>query len=145
MCPLPSPPPRFSCYFLSQGPFFGGGPLPERCCHWQSTVAKGGRVVSEGTRLPASSLFLLIRASTQVLQFTLRNPYYRRTWGCVPYIPAFRIVSVLTAQVGSEDLIDNMVLRQKWGHTKTPMTPLPSGVRTPPSLQQGALLVTDIC
>lgn len=58
-----------------------------------------GDVVSESTRLPASSLFLLVRASAQVLQFTLGESILGGNWRlcaphatiCIVLVPAARL------------------------------------------------------
>lgn len=73
-------------------------------------------MVSEGTRLPASSLLLLVRASTQVLQFTFKASILEGNLRVRTLHASLR--SVLAARVGNEDLIDGMVSREKGGRTQ---------------------------
>lgn len=73
-------------------------------------------MVSEGTRLPASSLFLLVRASTQVLQFTFKESILEGNLRERTLHASLR--SVLAARVGNEDLIDSMISREKSDHTQ---------------------------
>lgn len=73
-------------------------------------------MVSEGTRLPASSLLPLVRASTQVLQFTFKASILEGNLR-VRTLHA-SLLSVLAARVGNEDLIDGMVSREKSGRTQ---------------------------
>lgn len=71
-------------------------------------------MVSEGTRLPASSLLLLVRE--KVLQFTFKASILEGNLR-VRILHA-SLLSVLAARVGNEDLIDGMVSREKSGHTQ---------------------------
>lgn len=84
----PAPRPQVLLLFSFSGSFLWWGSTPRKMLPLAVCSCRGGGVVSEGTGLPASSLLLRVRASTQVLHFTLKNPYYRGTQGRVPYTPA---------------------------------------------------------
>lgn len=118
LCVPASPSPRFSCYFLSQGPFFGGGSTPQKMLSLAIRSCKGGRVVSEGTRLPASSLFLLLRASTQVLQFTFKESILEGNLRERTLHASLR--SMLAARVDRYHDFKG----EEWPYTKMPMTPI---------------------
>lgn len=73
VCPCLPPPPGSPVIFFLRVLSLVGGPLPKRCCHWQSTVAKGVGWSQKAQGFLPHPSFLLVRASTQVLQFTFKE------------------------------------------------------------------------